>query len=622
MIVLGVKYWQHDTGASIAFERNGTLVVHAITEARLNRFKSSHRFPFLSIDYCLKAAGLDSLKQVDVLALESFTHNWPGKLSSQVPLNKTDNRMFDPLENQFYDGNFATSILYEQSSLLRHRKWLPIPHVTAHAASAYYVSPFEKAAIVSFDASTNLFAAEGLSIRLIDGYGYDGPLVHDGEVVNPGFNEHQFYNGAWPFNFITRKMGFSKFGAGKTMALAAFRHRFPKRDILGIVKSRYFDFLISHQHAMVKLGDIPQFDAKTAAGGTDALISEFWVNLAREVQDALEEDMLHLVEIARRKAGSDNLCLAGGVALSCVGNRRILDENPNIRMFIQPAASDEGIALGCALAGYHANGGTKRQVMDTAYLGVPNDRNLLVAKLDLWGLRHRPAEVQEVARLIADGAIIGRCFGGSEYGPRALGNRSIVADPRRADYVRKLNAEIKHRESFRPFAPSVLWEKAQLYFDMPVEGPFMIMAAQVHPEMRERLPAITHVDGSSRPQTVRREQNPAYYDLIEAFGDLTGVYVLVNTSFNNDGEPIVETYEDAVISLCLTGLDYLYADGVLVEPPADRAGLAKTLTAERADAIERSYRQSADRHCDMDVWRHLEQQLRADGIPLPYPSPR
>lgn len=616
MIVLGVKYWQHDTGASIAFERNGSLVVHAITEARLNRYKSSHRFPFLSIDYCLKAAGLDSLSQVDVLALEAFTHNWPSRLTSQLPLSKTENRIYDPLDNRFYDGHIVTSILCEQSSLLRHRNWKPIPHVSAHAASAYYVSPFDKAAIVCFDASTNLFAAEGLGIRLIDGYGYDGPLVHNGEVINQGFNEHQFYNGAWPFNFTTRKMGFSKFGAGKTMALAAYRDRFPKRDILGISKNRYFDFLISHQHAMVKLGDIPEFDAKTAPGGTNALVSEFWVNLAREVQDALEEDMLHLTAIARRKAGSDNLCLAGGVALSCVGNRRILDENPGIRMFIQPAASDEGIAFGCALAGYHESGGTKRQVMDTAYLGVANDRSQLAAKLDRWRLKHRPVAVEEVARLIADGSIIGRCFGASEYGPRALGNRSILADPRRADYVRKLNAEIKHRESFRPFAPSVLWEKTQLYFDMPVEGPFMIMAAQVRPEMRDRLPAVTHVDGSSRPQTVRREQNPDYYDLIKAFGDLTGLYVLVNTSFNNDGEPIVETYEDAVISLCLTGLDFLYVDGLLVEPPADRAGLAKRLSAERADAIERSYNQSTQRHCNMDVWRQFEQQFRIDGIPL------
>lgn len=609
MIVLGIKYWQHDTGASIVFERGGALVVHAISEARLNRYKSSHRFPWLSIEYCLKAAGLSSLDQVDVLALESYTHGWPGKLTSQVPLNRTDNRL--------YDADHALTILDEQSSVLRHRNWIAIDHVMAHAASAYFVSPFEKAAILAFDASTNIFAADGLDIRLVDGYGYDGPLVHDGEAVTPNFNEAQFYNGAWPFNFTTRKMGFSKFGAGKTMALAAYRDRFPKRDILRISKNRYFDFLISHQSAMIALNEIPEFDAKSSPTGTDGLISEQWVNLARQVQDALEEDMLHLAAIARRKAGSDNLCLAGGVALSCVGNRRLLDETPGIRMFIQPAASDEGIPLGCALAGYHRSGGRKRQVMETAYLGTPNDRARLVPLLDRLGLRHRPAEVRDVARLIADGSIVGRCFGASEYGPRALGNRSILADPRRADHVRKLNAEIKHRESFRPFAPSVLWEKCGLYFDMPVEGPFMIMAAQVRPEMRDRLPAITHVDGSSRPQTLRRAQNPDYYALIEAFGDLTGVYVLVNTSFNNDGEPIVETYEDAVISLCLTGLDYLYVDGLLVEPPADRAALARELTAERSRMIEQSYRRIAERNCDMDVWRGVRQQLIGDGIPVP-----
>jgi len=362
---------------------------------------------------------------------------------------------------------------------------------------------------------------------------------------------------------------------------------------------------------MTALEEIPPFDR---ALGADALVSEFWVNLAREAQSALEEDMLHLVGIAERKAGSRNLCLAGGVALSCVGNRRVLDARPGHPMFIQPAASDEGIALGCALAGYSASGGTKRHVMDTAYLGVPNDRALLEPSLSRWGLRSRPAGVGEVARLIADGLIVGRCFDGSEYGPRALGNRSILADPRRADHVRKLNAEIKHRESFRPFAPSVLWEKAQLYFDIPVEGPFMILAAKVRPEMRARIPAVTHVDGSSRPQTVRREQNPAYYDLIAAFGDLTGVHLLVNTSFNNDGEPIVETYEDAVISFCLTGLDYLYVDGLLVEPPADRDGLARRLAAERAARIEESYRRSTERHCDMARWRAIEAQLKADGI--------
>lgn len=617
MIILGVKYYQHDTGAAIVFERNGSLQVHAISEARLNRFKSSHRFPFLAIEYCLRAAGLDSLDQVDGLALESYTHRWPGQMTSQVPISKADNRVFDGLENRFFDANNVTTLLCEQSALLRHKNWTPIDHVLAHAASTYYPSPFEKAAILSFDASTNIFAAEGLNLDLVDGYGYDGPLVHNRQVVTPVFNEHQFYSGAWIFNFATRAMGFSKFGAGKTMALAAFRDRFPRRDILGIPKERYFDFLISHQLGMMKLGEFPAFDAKTAPGGVDALVSEFWVNLAREVQDALEEDMLHLASISRRKAGSDNLCLAGGVALSCVANRRVLDSNPDGAIFIQPAASDEGIPLGCALAGYYMRGGTKRWTMDHAYLGVANDRERLESVIARADLVYRQTDHHRVAQLIAEGKIIGRCFGASEYGPRALGNRSILADPRRPDYIRKLNAEIKHREGFRPFAPSVLKEKAHLYFDLPVEGPYMIMAARVLPEMREHIPAVTHVDGSSRPQTVRRDQNSSYYDLIEAFGDITGVYLLLNTSFNNDGEPIVETYEDAIISYCLTGLDYLYVDGLLVDPPADRAGLARRLMAEREEGIESAYKRLTQKHSDMEHWRAVETQLRNDGVAMP-----
>jgi len=217
-------------------------------------------------------------------------------------------------------------------------------------------------------------------------------------------------------------------------------------------------------------------------------------------------------------------------------------------------------------------------------------------------LPFHPAPVEEVARLIADGKIIGRCFGASEYGPRALGNRSILADPRRADMVERLNREIKHREGFRPFAPSCLWERANEYFDMPVEGPFMIMAAQVRESVRGIIPAASHVDGSSRPQTVRRDQNPEYYDLIKAFGDLTGVYVLINTSFNDNEEPIVETYEDALIGLVTTNLDYLYVDGLLVARPTRPGPLVQQLKEERNHRLSIAYGSLIDRFCDRATW--------------------
>ena len=604
MLVLGVKYWQHDTGAAVIYEREGHLQIVAICEARLNRYKNSHRFPFLAIQYCLDAVGA-TMKDVDVLALESFTFKWPTLQKTQVPVVINGG-------NTLFDADHRHSILAEQSFLLRHPRVHVVPHVFAHGASAFFMSPFERAAVLSIDAATNIFAGNGTTLSLIDGFGYDGPLYRGGNVVNYDFNDRQFPSGDWLYNFVTQKLGFSKFGAGKTMALASFAHQFERRNYLDINPGRFFDFLISHSSALARLGQITPFDLKQDPRGIEGLVSERWVNIAREAQEALEEDMLHLTDLARMRAGTKDLCIAGGVGLSCVINRKIIDRGRG-GLFVQPAASDEGIALGVGLAGYYAHGGKLRTAMQNAYLGHANRTDRLKPLLDGIGLSYRPGTHAYVARLLADGKIGGRCHGASEYGPRALGNRSILADPRRADFVRRLNSEIKHREGFRPFAPSVHADKAHLYFDLPVEGPFMIVAAQVLPEFKSKLPAITHVDGSSRPQTVRRDQNPDYYDLIQAFGDLTGVYVLVNTSFNNDGEPIVETYEDAVISFCLTNLDFLVIDGVLIEPPHDRKALADRLMRARAESIEARYEELTARYCDFDIWSQIHETILGDA---------
>ncbi len=604
MLVLGVKYWQHDTGAAIVCERNGRLEVVAICEARLNRYKNSHRFPFLAIQYCLDAVGAE-MKDVDVLALESFTYKWPRTQKTQVPLNINGGK-------SLFDADHEHTLLSEQSFLLRHPNVHIVPHVVAHGASAFYMSPFERAAVLSIDAATNIFAGNGSELSLIDGFGYDGPLYRGGKIVNYDFNDRQFPSGDWLYNIVTRKLGFSKFGAGKTMALAAFAHRFERRSYLDINPFRFFDFLISHEAALARLGQMQAFDAKADPLGVEGLVSERWVNIAREAQQALEEDMFHLADLTRARTGIRDLCIAGGVGLSCVINRKILDRGPG-GLFVQPAASDEGIALGVALDGYYAKGGKQRTRMEHAYLGRSNRTADLPGLLDRLGLAWSRTSNAEVARLLADGKIIGRCHGASEYGPRALGNRSILADPRRADFVRRLNSEIKHREGFRPFAPSVHADKAHLYFDLPVEGPFMIVAAQVRAEMQAKLPAITHVDGSSRPQTVRRDQNADYYDLIEAFGAITGTYVLLNTSFNNDGEPIVETYEDATISFCLTNLDFLTVDGLLVAPPADRKALAERLIRSRTEAIEARYEELTSRYCDFDTWAQIHEAILAES---------
>lgn len=266
MLVLGVKYWQHDTGAAIIHESNGKLDIVAICEARLNRYKQSHRFPFLAIQYCLDAIGAE-MKDVDVLALESFTHNWPGKKVTQVPSHIDGG-------HTLYDADHILSILAEQSFLLRHPRRYVVPNVVAHGASAFFLSPFERAAVLSIDAATNIFVGDDCSLSIIDGYGYDGPLIRDSRVVNFDFKDQQFLSGDWLYSYVTRHLGFSKFGAGKTKALASFADQFERRQYIDVNPNRFFDFLISHNSSLATLSGMPPFDAKNDPRGVEGLVSE------------------------------------------------------------------------------------------------------------------------------------------------------------------------------------------------------------------------------------------------------------------------------------------------------------------------------------------------------------
>ena len=280
-------------------------------------------------------------------------------------------------------------------------------------------------------------------------------------------------------------------------------------------------------------------------------------------------------------------------------------------VYIQPAASDEGLPLGCALYGYYDKGGTVRHHMSDAYLGVPNDPATLPAVLDKWQLKSSTASVQEIAQLLADGKIIGRVAGGSEYGPRALGNRSILADPRPADMKDRLNAEIKHREGFRPFAPSCLEDNIPDFFQSPAKSPFMVIAGTVRDGERDKVPVVTHADGSCRVQTVNPDQNKKYYELIEAFGKLTDCPVLTNTSFNDRDEPIVETYDDAASCLLRTGLDALCIEGQLVE----RTAVTPSLTSEQhlkttTARVDTEYTDLIERFCNVETYVNLASELK------------
>jgi carbamoyltransferase len=296
-----------------------------------------------------------------------------------------------------------------------------------------------------------------------------------------------------------------------------------------------------------------------------------WEDLAWQVQDDTERVLLARATWLRETTGARNLCMAGGVALNCVANGRIAREAGFENVWIQPAAGDDGIAIGCAYYGHLALQKKRRSfVMKHAYTGIEytDDRIFDAANKGLIRLQavNRRCEniFAESAKLLSEGHVLGWFQDRSEFGPRALGNRSILADPRTAGMKEKLNKRVKHRQAFRPFAPVALAERAHEIFESDRESPFMLLAERVRPEWRDRIPAVVHVDGTARVQTIREDQNERLYRLLKEFDAITGVPLLLNTSFNVKGEPIVETPEDAIRCFLTTGIDYLVLQDVLM----------------------------------------------------------
>jgi carbamoyltransferase len=300
-----------------------------------------------------------------------------------------------------------------------------------------------------------------------------------------------------------------------------------------------------------------------------------WEDLAWRVQDDTENVLLARARWLRETTGAKNLCIAGGVALNCVANGRVVRESGFENVWIQPAAGDDGIAIGCAYYGYLEILKQRRSfVMDHSYVGkrytdqdIHNATQKFLVRIQTSAVRSEDI-CRDTAKLLAEQRVIGWFQGGSEFGPRALGNRSLLADPRKAEMKDILNKRVKHRQAFRPFAPIVLAERAREVFEGEEDSPFMLIAKRVRPEWRDRIPAIVHVDGTARVQTVREETNPVLYRLLREFEALTGVPVLINTSFNVKGEPIVETPRDAVICFLTTGIDNLILHDTLISKNA------------------------------------------------------
>jgi carbamoyltransferase len=579
--VLGISAFYHDSAAALV--QDGRLVA-AAQEERFTRVKHDDAFPVNAIRYCLRAGGV-APDGVDAVVY------YDKPLTTFVRLLRTYLRVGP--------AGFAS---FQQSMPLWLRKKLWIPyliergllelgyerpksllfteHHESHAASAFFPSPFESAAVLTFDgvgewATSSIGVGEGNRVTLERqlffpnsiGLLYSAFTYHCGFRVNSG--EYKL-------------MGLAPYGEPRYADRILDELVDLREDGSFRMNMRYFGFLSGLKMTNARFDRL--FDGPARAPESE--ITKREIDLASSIQEVTEEIVLRIARHAASLTGQRDACLAGGVALNCVANGRLQREGPFERIWIQPASGDAGGAIGAALHGWHQITDHPRVVsseidgMSGAYLGPDFPDPEIEAYLDANDYPHttieeQPERAARIAELIADGKVVGLFTGRMEFGPRALGHRSIIGDPRSPSMQSVMNLKIKYRESFRPFAPAVLAERAEEFFDIGVESPYMMLVAPIQEELRasnghqsgdlrewvneirSSIPAVTHVDYSARLQTVNREQSPEFHAILTAFEALTGCPVLINTSFNVRGEPIVCTPEDAYRCFMRTEMDAL-----------------------------------------------------------------
>ncbi len=564
MHILGINAYHG--GASACIIRDGQLIA-AVEEERFNRQKYWAGFPTRAIQFCLNAAGITPYDLDHV----GISRNPSANLGKKVlyALRQRPNLDFlrDRAKNMARVRDLKTTFIetfnLQPSNVQTH--FHNVEHHRAHMASAFLVSPFDKAAVLSVDGM-------GDFVSTMWGSG-DGNQMQVLGAVNFPHSLGYFYT------LVTQWLGFPKYGdEGKVMGLAGYGQPIyldKMRDIVRIHSDGTFelnlDYLaLSEGFGMTWDNGTPVLGTMFSKKFVDVFgqprapgseITQYHQDVTASLQAMLEEAEFALLKLLHKQTGSDTLCLAGGVALNSVFNGKIRPQTPFKEVFIQPAAGDAGTALGVAYYIYHQVLGKPRTfVMRHAYSGPQFDDACLaqiIKQYNLSATELAPDELcRETAKLVAQGNVVGWFQGAMEWGPRALGNRSILADPRRADMKDILNARIKHREKFRPFAPSILLEDTASYFDQSYPDPFMIKVYNVLPEKQKEIPAVTHVDGTGRLQTVDRGASPLYWQVINAFKNETGVPVVLNTSFN-ENEPIVCKPEEAVECFLRTKMDAL-----------------------------------------------------------------
>jgi carbamoyltransferase len=571
MRILGLSAFYHDSAAALIVDGE---VIAAAQEERFTRIKHDSEFPEAAVRYCLEAGGCN-LADIDNVAfyekpfikferlLESYLATAPSGFKSfakAVPVW---------IKEKLFQKSMLTDALRAFDPTFSPEKLLFAEHHQSHAASAFYPSPFEEAAVLTADgvgewATTSLSLGEGNALRTIKEISFP----HSLGLLYSAFT---YYLGFKVNSGEYKVMGLAPYGEPRFAQTILDNLIDLKDDGSFWLDMRYFDYVGGLRMTNARfheLFDGPPHEAEKP-------LDQRHMDLAASVQAVVEEAMLRLARAAARETGRRNLCLAGGVALNCVANGHILRDGAFDRVWIQPAAGDAGGALGAALAAYHWHLGQPRQVtkamdgMKGSYLGPSFENSQIESRLTAQGavLHKLSAEelIERTASLLSEGQAVGWFQGRMEFGPRALGGRSILGDPRSPNMQRTLNLKVKYRESFRPFAPSVLSNSVSDWFELDCESPYMLLVAGVADSkrramsdaeealfgidqlnvVRSEIPAVTHVDYSARVQTVHEETNPRYHALLTAFAARTGCPVLVNTSFNVRGEPIVATPEDA-----------------------------------------------------------------------------
>ncbi|MBI1851152.1 MAG: carbamoyltransferase [Planctomycetes bacterium] len=564
MLIIGISCFYHDAAAAIV--KDGVLIA-AAEEERFTRKKHTADFPTLAVKYCLEAAGA-TIEEVDHIAFY------------EKPFVKFDRILTTVLAEWPLSYN---SFIRAMPLWLKSRLWMKKTirkelgtekdiifgdHHLAHAASAFLVSPFDRAVILTLDGvgewtTTTRGYGEGIDIHLEDeiqfphsiGLFYSALTAYLGFEVN---DAEWKVMGLAPYGKPTMVDKFEKLvqlrdDGSFRLDLQYFAHHHSAKQM---INSRY-------ERLMGRPRRVPESELET-----------FHHDVAHSGQKMTEKLILNLARSAYEKYRIPNLCIAGGVGLNSVANWKILKETPFEKLFVQPAAGDDGGALGVAFWVWNCLlHQPRRFTMTNAYFGPAYENGQISGFLKSAGIRARELSreelVAETAKRIRADRVIGWFQGRMEFGPRALGSRSILANPMNPNMKDIINAKVKFRERFRPFAPSVLREEVSHYFDLDDDSPYMLLVPKVKNEKRDLLPAITHEDGTGRVQTVTKADNPLYYDLIREFQKLTGVPVVVNTSFNVRGEPIVCTPEDAYNCFKKSGIDVLVLGNYILDKDAN-----------------------------------------------------